>query len=192
MGKVSSTTVLSIVAGAALGAFAAVLAKAPALPPEPPRAVASRPEPPASPTTALRAPPAPSNAPPPATPEASPAPPAPSLEVPEISLARAEQGCARHAPRDCLAAAKRYASGRDGPPKQDKARLYRVLAASMLIERCTARDPEACNDLSELYAGGIGVPTNAETAAALTARAKELCAGRETPFCSAFDAGETH
>jgi hypothetical protein len=176
MGKATPTTVVAIVAGTALGAWAALMARGPTQDAPAPAASDELEAVSKSPSSAARREPAareallrtPERAPQRPSPSGAP-PAAGSIEVPDVPLPRAELGCARRVARQCLAAAEHYDPDGDAGADAEKAHTYRVMAVSILNERCSARDPEACSDVSELYAGGIGVPANAETAQALRA-----------------------
>jgi TPR repeat protein len=66
--------------------------------------------------------------------------------------------------------------------------VYRALAVTLLDERCLARDAESCHDLAVLYEKGTGVEQNADTAAALLQRARQLCTGKTSSFCDRLGA----
>jgi TPR repeat protein len=111
-------------------------------------------------------------------------------EIPEdlesLSQGDAEAFCGmRSVPRACLTAARAHDSS-----DPVKAREFRLLALSLFIEQCTARDPEACYQLATLYDQGVAVPENTESPTVLRTRARELCAERATPFCTRLAAGQ--
>jgi hypothetical protein len=183
-------TVLAIVAGAVLGTLAALTAVQPS-----PRTAAPVGLPSArlaSESTPIRPPPTASAATP--APESLGAEPvAPiatgrndwdSQSAPELELA-----CSRRRARACLALARAYDLGRGVPSDAGKGRLYRALAVSLLDEQCTARDAESCHLLGALYTSGTGVAKNETTARLLEARAKEICAGKNSELCQRLRAG---
>jgi hypothetical protein len=172
MASQSGTTNLAIVAGAALGAVAALFAGRPK--PDAPRSV-----------TSVAVPEAP-------VPAASPAPAASaSFEVwnadeddPKITDAAidpraAELECSRGVARQCLLMATASEVVDAG-----RARLFENIAVAQWNQACTARDPEACHELAKLHERGIGVPVSAAHAKALRERTQELCRQKPSPFCN--------
>ncbi|MCA9598810.1 MAG: hypothetical protein KC776_36110 [Myxococcales bacterium] len=177
-----STTSLAILAGAVLGALAAILGPSP--PPTPTSASAR----PFQPVSQVAAPRTTSAGPtetaatvtlPPPPPPAPSAPPAMSKDAIET----AALGCARGDGAACL----RAATGRAQSGADDRAELLRKLAVQRFAADCQSRKPEACSELARLYRDGVGVSASTTTADALDERVRSLCRARPSDFCKSVD-----
>ena len=185
MSSARGTTTAAIVIGAGVGALAAFMAGGPDQPLDRDESgtIAKAPDP-ASPhpaPTALPMPSATTAAPSPTAPP--PAARADQSELDQLPVAELEQRCAYRQAAACSACARAFAGGRGAPADAAKARVYRALAVTLLDERCLARDAESCHDLAVVYEKGTGVEQNADTAAALRQRTRELCTGKTSSFC---------
>jgi TPR repeat protein len=176
----------SVVLGAALGAFAALMSgRSPA-----PRRQAA-PALPAAATVVAAA-----SASVEAQARVVPAPPRPDvragedvplreqpLEATESAVLAAALSCARGEPDDCLRAAEAYEAGRGVEPSPGRARDFRSSAIKRYAEDCTARDPDACHALATFRATGRALAQSVEAAEVLMDRARQACRRRPAPIC---------
>ncbi|MEB2311468.1 MAG: hypothetical protein OZ921_13345 [Sorangiineae bacterium] len=111
------------------------------------------------------------------------APSAPEAGAPE-AIDTTIRRCAWGDPAACLAAAG--ALERAPGAEADGARIFelRRRARTLDVQACVrARDPRPCERAARLLAAGIGGPANPKESVALGERARELCAARGGASC---------
>jgi TPR repeat protein len=115
----------------------------------------------------------------------APPPAADLLPLPTTkeTLLRLEMQCDQRKSEACIVAARSYESGSAGLTDPEKAAKYRRIALTAWISQCDHNSALACATLGTMYRVGSGVPLSERNAAALFARARELCRFNDTPIC---------
>lgn len=105
------------------------------------------------------------------------------LPTTKEALLRAEMHCDQRQAAACIVAARSYEASDLVAPNPEKSVKYRRIALTAWINQCDHNSASACATLATMYRAGSGVPQSERNAAALVARARELCRFNDSPAC---------